>query len=357
LGDPTSCVDIDECAIDHGGCDSLTTCKNFGGGFECSACPPGYDGSGTTGCVPRACGGEPEPTCACIRVAPDGDDAEGSASGGVEPFRNVDVAIAFAAAHRNHAQDVCVAAGAACGATTDYAGPAGANLVMRDGISVFASFESTGWTRCTDSSTTLTLDSGYVLSFGADVTRPTTFEGFKTGDIVAQAARGAMLRDLEAGNLTVSQDAEVEARGSTFGPVSVVQSSLRLTGSNAGSITLDAARGSVVKGTHFSHLDASGDVRGIELSYNVGGDASVRDCEGSIALLHNEFAAQNFTGSGSAVALSVEGSCEALIDSKHDHERERRRRHECRPVVQRAVHRERQHDRYVKDRQSGPAPF
>jgi Notch-like protein len=41
-------VDIDECASPP--CDPLTTCTNSAGGFSCSNCPAGYAGSGLSGC-------------------------------------------------------------------------------------------------------------------------------------------------------------------------------------------------------------------------------------------------------------------------------------------------------------------
>ncbi len=45
------CQDIDECATNNGGCHLLTTCSNTQGGYLCSACPGGYSGSGGTGCI------------------------------------------------------------------------------------------------------------------------------------------------------------------------------------------------------------------------------------------------------------------------------------------------------------------
>ena len=48
-----SCVDIDECATDNGGCDSHVACTNTPGGHICGKCPAGFSGLGTAadGCV------------------------------------------------------------------------------------------------------------------------------------------------------------------------------------------------------------------------------------------------------------------------------------------------------------------
>jgi hypothetical protein len=57
------CTDTDECAVDNGGCDVLTTCTNHFGSRTCAPCPAGFldgpsiDFSPTTGnmtCVPKA---------------------------------------------------------------------------------------------------------------------------------------------------------------------------------------------------------------------------------------------------------------------------------------------------------------
>ena len=45
------CEDIDECKKANGGCDKLTECINSAGGFSCGPCPAGYKGSGDTKCV------------------------------------------------------------------------------------------------------------------------------------------------------------------------------------------------------------------------------------------------------------------------------------------------------------------
>lgn len=46
----SDCGDIDECAMDNGGCDVLMSCSNFLGGFLCGDCSEGYAGDGLSGC-------------------------------------------------------------------------------------------------------------------------------------------------------------------------------------------------------------------------------------------------------------------------------------------------------------------
>jgi hypothetical protein len=41
-------ADIDECALNRGGCDALVSCTNTAGSFECGACPAGFTGAGTS---------------------------------------------------------------------------------------------------------------------------------------------------------------------------------------------------------------------------------------------------------------------------------------------------------------------
>jgi hypothetical protein len=44
------CVDINECAVDNGGCSPLAACMNTKGSRECSPCPPDFAGNGYIGC-------------------------------------------------------------------------------------------------------------------------------------------------------------------------------------------------------------------------------------------------------------------------------------------------------------------
>lgn len=50
-GDGVQCEDVDECAASPPPCDPETSCSNTFGGFQCSACPAGWRGSGVTGCT------------------------------------------------------------------------------------------------------------------------------------------------------------------------------------------------------------------------------------------------------------------------------------------------------------------
>lgn len=49
--DTQGCVEASDCR-DQGGCDPLTMCHMQSGQRVCSACPPGYSGTGETGCAP-----------------------------------------------------------------------------------------------------------------------------------------------------------------------------------------------------------------------------------------------------------------------------------------------------------------
>ncbi|KAK3287956.1 hypothetical protein CYMTET_4564 [Cymbomonas tetramitiformis] len=45
-----ACEDVDECAVENGGCDAVTTCTNTAGGRACGECPEGFMGTGEAGC-------------------------------------------------------------------------------------------------------------------------------------------------------------------------------------------------------------------------------------------------------------------------------------------------------------------
>ena len=50
FGDPSTCMDEDECALSTHNCDLNATCSNTMGGFTC-ACNAGYTGDGIN-CFP-----------------------------------------------------------------------------------------------------------------------------------------------------------------------------------------------------------------------------------------------------------------------------------------------------------------
>lgn len=52
-GSGAGCQMPTSCATDNGGCDQLTQCRQSGGARVCSECPPGYEGTGETGCFPQ----------------------------------------------------------------------------------------------------------------------------------------------------------------------------------------------------------------------------------------------------------------------------------------------------------------
>jgi hypothetical protein len=129
------------------------------------------------------CDGAVDEDCsACLHVAPTGDDAVAIASGGLGVFATIQTAIDFADAHREGQTRVCVAAGATCGESASYFGPADSDLTMRDGIDVLGGYESTSWKRCTDAATTtrtvIRPRTARGVYFPASIGSPTVLDGF-----------------------------------------------------------------------------------------------------------------------------------------------------------------------------------
>jgi hypothetical protein len=187
----------------------------------CRITVPSCTGNAPTACIPPApttniddcngidddCDGAVDEDCsACIHVAPDGDDALAATSSGATPFATIQAAIDFTDAHRSLAHQVCVAAGAACGATATYVGSASVELTMRDGIGVLGNYESSGWTRCNDSVTTLEPKTARGVVFPSNIALATALDGFTlvygfdssapaTG-VTVDGAHGALLTNL-----------------------------------------------------------------------------------------------------------------------------------------------------------------
>lgn len=181
-----------------------------------SACAAGSTGVCTPGAplamrdttcdgVDDDCDGAVDDECAtCVHVAPTGNDAAAATSGGVTPFRTIQAAIDWAAADATRPRNVCVAQGAACGASSTYPGA----VVMSDGISVYGGYESTGFTRCATSNVTIAPGVDVGVMFPASVTSPTTLSGFRvdrhaaatTAAVTVDGATGVTLADLVIAN-------------------------------------------------------------------------------------------------------------------------------------------------------------
>jgi hypothetical protein len=125
------------------------------------------------------CDGAVDEDCAaCIHVALDGDDVLAASNAAATPFQTLQAALDFAAAHREIAPRVCVAAGPTCGASATYSSPAGADLTMHDGIELLANYESTHFTRCADSTTEIVPTTARGVVFPSDIVVGSNLDGF-----------------------------------------------------------------------------------------------------------------------------------------------------------------------------------
>ena len=174
-----------------------------------ATCLPGSPAAASDDCngADDDCDGAIDEDCAtCVRVSTTGDDAAATASCGAIPFATVQAAIDFADVHRSEVTRVCVAAGAACGGTATFAGPAGADLTMRNGISVLANYESTSWTRCSSSTTRLAPQTGRGVVFPPAVAERTVLDGFAINRFLAETSAGVTVdgaRGVLLSNLSV----------------------------------------------------------------------------------------------------------------------------------------------------------
>jgi hypothetical protein len=64
------CVDIDECATEHGGCDEAASCKNTRGSHTCGDCMAGYVGGKDGACIPTLTDLRVEPGRLTSKLAP-----------------------------------------------------------------------------------------------------------------------------------------------------------------------------------------------------------------------------------------------------------------------------------------------
>ncbi|HEY3498907.1 MAG TPA: MopE-related protein, partial [Polyangiaceae bacterium] len=156
---------------------TVTACT----GGALAACVPNPPLSASDGCngIDDDCDGAVDEDCPeCLHVAPDGDDGAAEESAGTLPFRTVQAALDYADAHRNGPNRVCVAAGAECGATAIYMAEPGTGFTMRDGISLLGNYESTTFTRCTNSTTRLRPGLDQSVVFPPGIRIQTVLDGF-----------------------------------------------------------------------------------------------------------------------------------------------------------------------------------
>jgi hypothetical protein len=108
----------------------------------------------------------------CLWVTPGGDD--GSADGTLSfPYATIQAAIDDA--DPLVPDQVCVAAGAACGAQHTY----NQDVVMKDGVSVYGSYETTGQTQCGNWNTWIAPSFGTGVSFPDTISSTTVLDGFR----------------------------------------------------------------------------------------------------------------------------------------------------------------------------------
>jgi hypothetical protein len=230
--------------------------------------------------------------CPCVKLAATGNDADAAQSGGATPFLTFQAAVDFAGDHPEVASSVCVAADAACGGHGVFYG---AMMEMRDGVSVYGNYESTGWTRCSDSTTELGPYAPEGVRFGPEIVHATLLDGLRiavggvsgggfVSAVTADGATGAVLANVtlaggggaHIAGLRVVSGAALEASAvsvtvntgtvDTVG-IRVVDSSLRfddgsvLANGNASvvGIELDGAAGSRVSSSSVTITSGLGD--------------------------------------------------------------------------------------------------
>jgi hypothetical protein len=185
-------------------------------GGKLSACVPGTPAANDSSCngIDDNCNGAIDEDCACVHVATTGDDTQALADMNATPFATLQAAINYAATAARP-KIVCVAAGATCGSSGTYSNVL---VTMSNGIHVYGNYESTTWTRCTNSTTVLAnmLPEGVV--FPSTVTTTTVLDGFQidrvssaanatTTGVVVNGAQNAVLSNLVITNAAAAVDA------------------------------------------------------------------------------------------------------------------------------------------------------
>jgi hypothetical protein len=170
----------------------------------------GTSGSGGSGTGGTGGGGD-----ACIRVSPDGDDAEALLNDGATPFQSLQLAIDFTFANPTIADQVCVATGS-------YDGPSGAPLRMRNGISVLGGYDAATWARVPGGRARLRPQTAEGVVFSSEIDGETALDGFDieapqvataTG-VVVDGAHGAVVADV---SIDLSSDVDLAPRLQSYG--------------------------------------------------------------------------------------------------------------------------------------------
>ena len=212
-----------------GGTDSGGTSSGGSGGTMGGSAGSGGTTGGTSGAGGSSGSGGTPGGSACFHVAPNGNDANARASAGATPFASVQAAVDFAESHASISSSVCVAAGATCGASFTYDAGRG-DLTMRDGVSVFGGYESTTFSRCTNSETVLAPRQGAGVSFGPEIANGTVLDGLVLRATVSShwavvSVRGAL--GVELRNLAIESTGGYNVTGVTINEaaeVSLVES-------------------------------------------------------------------------------------------------------------------------------------
>lgn len=176
-------------------------------------CTPGAPGGASDGplCdgIDTDCDGAIDEDCnVCVKVSPNGNDATANGSA-LLPFKTVQAAINHAVA--TNETTVCVAAGAACGATGTYASAAGETVTMANGVSVLGNYESTLWSRCALNSNTVTVlqpKTPEGVTFPNTVVKTTVLDGFRvdrfnsptTAGVTVDGAKSAIISFVTVNN-------------------------------------------------------------------------------------------------------------------------------------------------------------
>jgi hypothetical protein len=191
------------------------------GGLSASCVPgPAVPEGSVCDAVDNDCDGAVDEDCGnCMRVSPFGNDVTGDGSPGA-PFRTIGVGITRAAAMS--VPRVCVAVASTCapGATVTYPEA----VIMENGVSVYGQYESTGWSRCANTSTVISAQNARGVCFGPAVSSRTILDGFRIDGQAAASTAAAITVEGSTGALISNNVIDSGAVSVSYG-VNVVDSS------------------------------------------------------------------------------------------------------------------------------------